>query len=742
MFKTVAYLQRLSKKIAKESSLLPPPYVWEFAEISNVLVEKGILNQYHQMVLFLQGFPELIQSQISQRSGIHVNSPETFTNFQLVRKEVLKLWEEMEVLEIICQAEGGLAAYPSRGYCSGVPHQVGNGPAGTTNNYPRDSQSAESRQYEFKGCFWCWLEGYVKTNCNDYNGHLRDLTIHYPGTGEFNTLFRLKGNDGPLVPLPFDTGISQKQSVKTQQAKRETNATAALHEIEDLQVHEENLGDEEENLISFVEDPDPELLVQRGIYKPVIPVHEEMLNAPVPPKPAGPSAMNNNPAGSSVTEPPSQPIVEVPTEVAPGAATQNLYKAPKEKVKRMSVLLRAGAEFESIVFKILNQSLNRIIVKDVLSLSPGILCAIFDIKLIPPIPKKSSQLIPTSKLTSTGSPSSLFIPSEDPKELVSNESFSKPMEIEELTRFQVADFLENLYACFSPYVNIVINDTKISALIDSASEMNIMSKHCYELIQEEFAIDTNIYWKFGSANLSANSMFGVYHAVPLDIAGMKTSISVFILTNIPEYLILGWPWDRLMRAQTDNTDEGLCWITLTSPDNQIKSTFCASPSQNKQNKNHVFDDGEDANMFPEEFSIRLREELTSVDKTSPVLSSNARGNPDWLRKKLVEEDTFFRAHLPKGRFKWLIPKFSLITQGSQLIIERINSLKINAELWTTEREMLLEFLFNREAEIAFTSSEKGGLLMPSSPSYNKNCPTCPMAGREFSHPKDASGDRN
>ncbi len=42
-----------------------------------------------------------------------------------------------------------------------------------------------------------------------------------------------------------------------------------------------------------------------------------------------------------------------------------------------------------------------------------------------------------------------------------------------------------------------------------------------------------------------------------------------------------------MRAQTDNREDGSCWITITSLDNEQKATFYASLSKNVRNRNKV-----------------------------------------------------------------------------------------------------------------------------------------------------------
>src|SRR5205085_7122501 len=55
----------------------------------------------------------------------------------------------------------------------------------------------------------------------------------------------------------------------------------------------------------------------------------------------------------------------------------------------------------------------------------------------------------------------------------------------------------------------------------------------------------------------------------------------------------------------------------------------------------------------------------------------------------------------------LIPKFSQIPRGERLTPARIEKLKVGEHLWHAEKQLLIEMLFNREAAIAFDSSEKG-----------------------------------
>ena len=80
-----------------------------------------------------------------------------------------------------------------------------------------------------------------------------------------------------------------------------------------------------------------------------------------------------------------------------------------------------------------------------------------------------------------------------------------------------------------------------------------------------------------------------------------------------------------------------------------------------------------------------------------------RGDDEWRKrrkeKEIYEEGGRFRGHI--------IPKFSKIARGDRLRPNRIKMMKIGTNLWPNERELLMEVLYNREAAIAFDSSEKG-----------------------------------
>ena len=78
------------------------------------------------------------------------------------------------------------------------------------------------------------------------------------------------------------------------------------------------------------------------------------------------------------------------------------------------------------------------------------------------------------------------------------------------------------------------------------------------------------------------------------------------------------------------------------------------------------------------------------------------GDANW-RQKRIEKEVY-----RQGRYdNYLIPKFSSIPRGERLRPRRIAKMNFGEGLWPVEKKLLLEMLFNREAAIAFDSSEKG-----------------------------------
>ena len=69
---------------------------------------------------------------------------------------------------------------------------------------------------------------------------------------------------------------------------------------------------------------------------------------------------------------------------------------------------------------------------------------------------------------------------------------------------------------------------RVKMLIDSGSEMNVMSKGLWERAQDLLSIDIDISWSIGSANSTHDRVYGICHAVAVDIGGVEITVPVFV----------------------------------------------------------------------------------------------------------------------------------------------------------------------------------------------------------------------
>ena len=117
--------------------------------------------------------------------------------------------------------------------------------------------------------------------------------------------------------------------------------------------------------------------------------------------------------------------------------------------------------------------------------------------------------------------------------------------------------LKELYACASPTVMRKIEGKlKVKMLINSGSEMCVMSRDLYQRVKGLLPVDTEIRWSAGSANSTMDKVFGVCHSVTVEVNGIEIPVPVFILEGEWQEFILGRTWDRLAREQHDNRQDG------------------------------------------------------------------------------------------------------------------------------------------------------------------------------------------
>ena len=100
--------------------------------------------------------------------------------------------------------------------------------------------------------------------------------------------------------------------------------------------------------------------------------------------------------------------------------------------------------------------------------------------------------------------------------------------------------LKALYACASPTgLGKIEGKLKVKILIDSGSEICVMSRDQYDRAKGMLLVDTEIHWSIGSASATMDKVFGVCHALAVKVGGIKIPVPVFILEGTSQEFILG-----------------------------------------------------------------------------------------------------------------------------------------------------------------------------------------------------------
>jgi len=243
-----------------------------------------------------------------------------------------------------------------------------------------------------------------------------------------------------------------------------------------------------------------------------------------------------------------------------------------QPARKVPVKLRAEAEPEKMVNKILNHNIDGITVREVLGLSPDLLRKLWGVKRLPAL--KGGAPVPTMSADKTligipGARGDLHLTS---------------------SRIERVSIEKHLYACASPMVLGRLEGTRnVKMLIDSGSEMCVMSKKLWQELEEELPIDKDIAWSISSANAPRDRVFGVCHSVSVNIGGVDVNVPIFVLEEAAQDLILGRPWERNLktRAQYDNRDDASLYIPISTPDDQRKVVFCAVGTTDERNRDRA-----------------------------------------------------------------------------------------------------------------------------------------------------------
>jgi hypothetical protein len=104
----------------------------------------------------------------------------------------------------------------------------------------------------------------------------------------------------------------------------------------------------------------------------------------------------------------------------------------------------------------------------------------------------------------------------------------------------------------------------IKALIDSGSEVNLMSKEVFK--EGQWMVDRDIRWGVKSVNATKNDLWGACPGVKVKLGHVVEPINIFVHDNLPYPLILGQPFITELRMETIVLDNGTHVAKVKSKD--------------------------------------------------------------------------------------------------------------------------------------------------------------------------------
>jgi len=156
---------------------------------------------------------------------------------------------------------------------------------------------------------------------------------------------------------------------------------------------------------------------------------------------------------------------------------------------------------------------------------------------------------------------------------------------------------KSLYAVPSPRAKVVLDEElQVEALLDDGSELNLMGQGTFEKLGHP--LDSDITWRINGYDSGAEKeleelgkkggVLGVCHDVSVDVGGVMVKQHIFVVTHLASTeLILGRPWERMVRAQKTNMDDGSYRIKIKSLDGKRVVEFLGVPAQHERIREYV-----------------------------------------------------------------------------------------------------------------------------------------------------------
>jgi hypothetical protein len=125
----------------------------------------------------------------------------------------------------------------------------------------------------------------------------------------------------------------------------------------------------------------------------------------------------------------------------------------------------------------------------------------------------------------------------------------------------------------------------VRALIDSGSEVNLVSKKVYE--EGQWFIDRDIDWKVNSVNRTRNALWGACPDIKVKIGNVVEPINIFVHETLPYPVLLGQPFITKFRLESKVLNDGTHMAKVRNTDGTRIVQFPTVLPGNERNRKEL-----------------------------------------------------------------------------------------------------------------------------------------------------------
>ncbi|CAD7068778.1 unnamed protein product [Tilletia caries] len=287
----------------------------------------------------------------------------------------------------------------------------------------------------------------------------------------------------------------------------------------------------------------------------------------------------------------------------------------------------------------------------------------------------------------------------------------------------------SLMSCGVGKVECRVSGMPITAIIDSGSEINVISRSACERLRLPL---TTYNSSMRTADGRSSSLNHIVRNVDVNCGGVVARIHLHVIENCTYELLLGRPWQRTVRCINRDADEGLL-ITIHDPVTTATHSFIAFPSEQSDPRSsyrlsvhdvvrevsHLLCEDELGRVLrredaDEEQALLARERTTRTPAHQPSVLAAYKPVARKVRsvaENITEHDRV-QVNIPPDYEDDMIKLPSIappLQPGKRLTLERLAELKLDPDglLLPDEMDLLKWVLVSNEMAMAFDESEKG-----------------------------------